>query len=110
MSETSPRHEIAHLARTELFTPDPNGTLWFFTKLLGMYETHREGQSVYLRAYEDPYQWSIKVTEAPQAGMGHAALRTSSPEALERRAQSLKDDNVDYRWSDGDCGFLIQPH
>ena len=105
MSETRPRFEIAHLARTELFTPDPAGTLWFFTKLLGMYETHREGQSVYLRAYEDPYQWSIKVTEAPQAGLGHAALRTTSPEALERRAQSLKDSNIEFRWSDGDFGY-----
>ena len=44
-----------------------DGTLWFFTKLLGMYQTRQEGQSAYLRAYEDPYQWSIKVTEAPQA-------------------------------------------
>ncbi|UGQ58762.1 VOC family protein [Rhodococcus pyridinivorans] len=33
-----------------------------------MYVTHREGQSVYLRGYEDPYQWSLKVTEAPEAG------------------------------------------
>lgn len=105
MSEPSLRHEIAHLARTELFTPDPDGTLWFFTKLLGMYETHREGQSVYLRGYEDPYQWSIKVTEARQAGLGHAALRTSSPEALERRAKSLKDANVECRWSEGDFGY-----
>ncbi|MFR9806499.1 VOC family protein [Pseudonocardia sp. RS010] len=105
MSETSPRHEVAHLARTELFTPDPNGTLWFFTKLLGMYETRREGQSVYLRAYEDPYQWSIKITEAQQAGLGHAALRTSSPEALDRRAKALKDTGVDVTWTENEFGY-----
>ena len=98
-------HEIAHLARVELFTPDPDGTLWFFTKLLGMYQTKQEGQSVYLRAYEDPYQWSIKITEAPEPGMGHAALRTSSPDALTRRAKALKDSNLEGRWSDGDFGY-----
>lgn len=105
MSETSPRHEVAHLARTELFTPDPNGTLWFFTKLLGMYETRREGQSVYLRGYEDPYQWSIKITEAPQAGLGHAGLRTSSPEALDRRAKALQDSNVEISWDENEFGY-----
>ncbi|SFO23152.1 catechol 2,3-dioxygenase [Pseudonocardia ammonioxydans] len=105
MSDSTPRHEVAHLARTELYTPDPDGTLWFFTQLLGMYETHRAGQSVYLRAYEDPYQWSIKITEAPHAGLCRAGLRTTSPEALERRAKALKDDNVDVRWTEDEFGY-----
>jgi catechol 2,3-dioxygenase len=105
MGETDIQHEIAHLARVELFTPDPDGTRWFFTQLLGMYETKQEGQSVYLRAYEDPYQWSIKITEAPEPGMGHAALRTSSAAALERRAKALKDSGVGGQWSDGDFGY-----
>jgi catechol 2,3-dioxygenase len=105
MSESRPRFEVAHLARTELFTPDPDGTLWFFTKLLGMYETRREGQSVYLRGYEDPYQWSIKITEAPHAGLGHAGLRTTSPEALERRAKALADSNVEVSWTEDEFGY-----
>ena len=84
MSENPNRFEIAHLARVELFSPKPQETEDFFTRFLGMYVTHREGQSVYLRGYEDPYQWSLKVTESAEAGMGHAALRTSSPDALER--------------------------
>lgn len=99
------QHDIAHLARVELFTPDPDGTLWFFTELLGMYQTKQDGQSAYLRAYEDPYQWSIKITEAPQPGMGHAALRARSPEALERRAMALKNSNLTGQWSDGDFGY-----
>lgn len=105
MSDTSARHEVAHLARTELFTPDPNGTEWFFTQLLGMYKTHQEGQSVYLRGYEDPYQWSIKVTEAPQAGLGHAALRTTSADAVDRRAAALKDRGVDISWTENEFGY-----
>jgi catechol 2,3-dioxygenase len=99
------RHEIAHLARVELRTPDPDGTLWFFKDLLGMYETRREGQSVYLRGYEDPYQWSLKVTEDRVAGMDHATLRTSSPDALERRSRSLADAHLEGRWIDGDFGY-----
>jgi catechol 2,3-dioxygenase len=105
MVDESIQHEIAHLARVELFTPDPDGTVWFFTQLLGMYQTKQEGQSAYLRGYEDPYQWSIKVTEAPEPGMGHATLRTSSAGALERRARSMTDANIEGRWSDGDFGY-----
>lgn len=99
------RHEIAHLARVELHTPNPDGTLWFFKELLGMYETHREGQSVYLRGYEDPYQWSLKVTEGPEPRMDHAALRTASPAALERRAKAITDSNLEGRWTDGEFGY-----
>ncbi|MFG2532962.1 VOC family protein [Streptomyces sp. NPDC048516] len=105
MSEETYRHEIAHLARVELHTPDPDGTLWFFKDLLGMYETRREGQSVYLRGYEDPYQWSLKITEGPEPRMDHAALRTSSPEALERRVRSMRDGNQDGKWTEDEFGY-----
>jgi catechol 2,3-dioxygenase len=99
------RHEIAHLARVELHTPNPDGTLWFFKDLLGMYETKREGQSVYLRGYEDPYRWSLKVTEGPVARMDHCALRASSPKALERRVKAIEDGNLDGKWLDGEFGY-----
>ncbi|WP_431876991.1 VOC family protein [Amycolatopsis sacchari] len=99
------RFEIAHLARVELHTPDPDGTLWFFQELLGMYETGREGRSVYLRGYEDPYVWSLKVTEGPVPRLGHAALRTSSPEALSRRVEAIRRAGLPGRWTDGDLGY-----
>ena len=58
MAENPARFDIAHLARVELFSPKPQETEEFFTKFLGLRVTKREGQSVYLRAFEDPYQWS----------------------------------------------------
>lgn len=105
MIDDNIRHEVAHLARVELQTPNPDGTLWFFKELLGMYETGRAGQSVYLRGYEDPYQWSLKVTEGPVPCMVHAALRTSSPEALTRRASAIKDSNLNGSWTDDEFGY-----
>lgn len=105
MTDSTARHDVAHLARVELVTPDPDGTLWFFKDLLGMYETYREGQSVYLRGYEDPYQWSLKVTEGPHPHLGHTALRTSSPEALQRRVASLSSVNTDGRWTEDEHGY-----
>lgn len=105
MTDVSPPHEIAHLARVELLSPKPQETLEFFTKFLGMHVTHQEGQSVYLRGYEDPYQWSLKITESRTNGMGHAALRASSAKALERRAGSLASANVEGSWGEDEFGF-----
>lgn len=70
MSENTDRFEIAHLARVELFSPEPQETEDFFTRFLGMYVTQREGQSVYLRGYEDPYQWSLKIKRVGRGRYG----------------------------------------
>ena len=83
-----PIFDVAHLAHVEILSPNMDGTLWFFKDLLGMDEVGRQGKSVYLRAYEDYYHNTLKVTEASQAGLGHAAFRSTSPQALERRVKA----------------------
>lgn len=99
-----PLFEVAQLAHVELFTPKPDETLWFFTELLGMEETEREGQSVYLRAYEDFYHHTLKVTEAPRPGLGHVAWRTTSPAALQRRVAAIERSGLGLGWTAGDRG------
>ncbi len=42
-----PIFDVHQLAHVEVYTPDPEGTLWFFHDLLGMEVTKQEGQSVY---------------------------------------------------------------
>jgi catechol 2,3-dioxygenase len=42
---------VSQLSHTELFTPKPEATLAFCQDLLGLQESGREGQSVYLRAW-----------------------------------------------------------
>jgi len=105
MAETKePMFEVAQLAHVEILTPKPDETLWFFKELLGMEETTRQGQSVYLRAYEDFYHNTLKVTESPKAGLGHFALRTTSPQALDRRAKVIEATGLGKGWIDGDQG------
>jgi catechol 2,3-dioxygenase len=99
-----PSFEVAQLAHVELLTPKPDETLRFFTELLGLQETVREGQSVYLRAYEDFYHHTLKVTEAPKPGLGHVAWRTTSPQALERRVAAIERSGLGVGWSEGELG------
>ena len=86
----NPRFELAHLAHAELLTPNMEGTLWFFTELLGMRTVARQGDSVYLRCYEDPYHHSLKVTAADAPGLANLGWRTTSAEALERTRGSAR--------------------
>lgn len=99
-----PMFEVAQLAHVEIFTPKPNETLHFFKELLGMEESERAGQSVYLRAYEDYYHHSLKVTEAARPGLGHVAWRATSPQALERRVAAIESSGLGVGWSAGDRG------
>ncbi|MBI4444800.1 MAG: catechol 2,3-dioxygenase [Acidobacteria bacterium] len=105
MSEYSERlFEVAQLAHAELLTPDLKRTLWFFKDLLGLQESGRRGDSVYLRAYEDYYHHTLKVTAAQTAGLGHVAWRTTSPQALERRSRALEASGLGEGWNEGDLG------
>lgn len=99
-----PIQDIAHLGHVELFTPRPVESLHFFQEIFGMEITERQGQSVYLRAWGDYERHTLKLTEAPQAGLGHVAWRAASPQALERRAQALAVNGAGRGWIDGDLG------
>jgi catechol 2,3-dioxygenase len=97
-------YELAHLGHVELFTPKPDESLHFFVNVLGLTESGREGDSVYLRGWDDYEFHTLKLTAAKQAGMGHVAFRANSPEALERRAKKLESMGRGIGWVDGDMG------
>jgi catechol 2,3-dioxygenase len=99
-----PKHKIAQLAHVELLSPKAEETLSFFVDLLGMQVSHTEGKSVYLRAYQDTYTHSIVVTESEKNGMGHAAFRTESADALEELAQTLEQQGRGTGWTDSSYG------
>jgi catechol 2,3-dioxygenase len=96
--------DLAHLGHVELFTPKPEESLGFFRDVFGMTESGREGQSVYLRGYDDYEFHTLKLTEAREPGMGHVAFRTWSKAALERRIAIAEARGFGRGWSEGDLG------
>lgn len=94
-------HQLAHC---ELYTPVLEESEAFFTKVLGMTVVHEEGDSVYLRAYEDTYTYSLILTKGEAAGMKHTAFRTSSPQALDRRVAALEEAGVKGEWIEESYG------
>lgn len=100
-----PIHDIAEFASFELFSPCVDETVWFFKDLLGMIETERSGNSVFLRGWEDAYKHSLKITHRDEPGMGFAGWRAMSPQALDRRVAAIKDSGLGRGWVEGEVGM-----
>jgi catechol 2,3-dioxygenase len=96
--------DLAHLAHVELLTPKPEESLHFFANILGMTESGRRGDSVYLRGWDDYEHHTLKLTASKAAGMGHMAFRATSPEALERRVKVIEASGQGKGWTEGDLG------
>ena len=101
---SEPITDLAHLGHLELLTPKPEESLRFFVDVMGMTESGRQGDSVFLRGWDDYERYSLKLTGSKTSGMGHMAFRARSPQALERRAAALKGSGYDIGWTDGDIG------
>src|SRR5919109_1708853 len=94
--------EIAQLVSIALYSPKPDESVAFFHEMLGMEISHQEGQSVYLRAYEDFYQYTLKITESKQAGLEEVTWRASSAEVLEALALRIEASGLGVGWTDSD--------
>ncbi len=95
---------IAHLAHLEVFTPKPDESLRFYTDVLGLEETERDGQSVYLRAWGEWSHHSLKLTEGPQPGLAHIGWRAGSPEDLDVAVARLEERDAGEGWLESSVG------
>jgi catechol 2,3-dioxygenase len=100
-----PSHEIAHLGHVELLTPEPEASLRFFVDVLGLTENGREGNSVYLRTWDDYEHHTIKLTAHDTSGIRRVGLRASSQQALEARVRAIEATGLGISWKDGDPGI-----
>jgi catechol 2,3-dioxygenase len=102
--ENEPNYDVAHLGHVELLTPKPEESLRFFKEILGMTESGRKGDSVYLRGWDDYERHTLKLTASNTSGMGHMAFRTRTPQALDRRVAALQNSSYEIGWTEGDLG------
>jgi catechol 2,3-dioxygenase len=100
-----PLHDVAHLGHIELLTPEPEASLRFFVDVLGLTENGREGNSVYLRTWDDYEQHTVKLTAHDTSGIRRVGLRASSQQALEARAGAIEAAGLGISWKDGDPGI-----
>ncbi|WP_157018161.1 catechol 2,3-dioxygenase [Mesorhizobium xinjiangense] len=104
MSNHEPCFDVAHLGHVELLTDKPEESLNFFVNVYGLTESGREGNSVYLRAFDDYEFHTLKLTASDSTGVGHVGYRTTSEGALERRVAAIEAMGCGIGWVDGDMG------
>ncbi len=102
--QAEPVYDIAHLGHVEILTDRPEESLDFFTRVYGLSESGREGDSIYLRAFDDYEFHSLKLTAAKTTGMRHVGYRAASPQALERRVEAIEALGAGIGWTAGDAG------
>src|SRR4029078_11063778 len=81
--------DVAHLGHIELLTPRPEASLDFFTSVVGLHESARCGNSVYLRAWGDYERHTLKLTAHSTSGVAHLGLRVCDGETLQRLVAHL---------------------
>jgi len=99
-----PCFDVAHLGHVELLTDKPQESLDFFVNVYGLTESGRDGQSVYLRAFDDYEFHTLKLTASETTGVGHIGYRCASPRALERRVAAIEAMGCGLGWDNGDLG------
>jgi catechol 2,3-dioxygenase len=87
-----------------MYTNKFEESLDFFTRVYGLTESGRDGDSVYLRAFDDYEFHSLKLTRHHTTGVGHIGYRAASPEALARRVAAIEAAGYGIGWTDGDLG------
>ncbi len=92
------KHLLAHLAHVEILTPRLEASAHFFTEVMGLEESGREGRSVYLRCWGEYYHHSLVLTEGPHPGLGHIGWRTNGPEELEIAVKQIEASGQSGEW------------
>jgi catechol 2,3-dioxygenase len=104
MNANEPCHDLAHLAHVEMLTPKLDESVYFFVEVMGMVESDRQGQSVYLRGWDDYEHHTLQLTASEKPGLGHYAFRASSPQALQRRVEAIEKSGWGQGWNENNVG------
>ena len=96
--------DIAHLGHVEVLTPKLEESVAFFKDIMGLHESGRAGNSVYLRAWGDYALHTLQLTGAKTAGLGHIAFRARSAAVLDAMVIYLQLNNVAGKWQAAEFG------
>lgn len=100
---TDPCYDIAHLGHVEILTDKFEESLDFFTRVYGLSLSALEGDSAYLRAWDDYEHCTLKLTRSDTTGVAHIAYRAASEAALLRRVAVIEASGYKtHGWMEGD--------
>ena len=97
-------HYLSQMAHIELLSTNLDETVRFYKEIVGMDETGRDGNSVYLRAWGDYFLYTLKITKSTKKGLGNIGWRADSAEALNDCVNYLESIGAGIGWVEKDSG------
>jgi catechol 2,3-dioxygenase len=85
-----PERLLSQLAHVELLSPALDDSLRFCTQVLGLEESERRGDSVYLRGWGEFFHHSVQLTASDVPGLGHIGWRSDGPDELEKAVARIE--------------------
>jgi catechol 2,3-dioxygenase len=82
---------ILRLSHVEIKVPDLELATAYYTEVLGLVETAREPERVYLKCWDEHQHHSLVLAYAPNYGLAHMGWKVESPEDLDFYAARLED-------------------
>jgi 3,4-dihydroxyphenylacetate 2,3-dioxygenase len=97
-----PPYDIVRVGHVELLVTDLEASSRFYVELLGMIESDRTDDAVYLRGWEEHGHHSLILRRALQASVGHVAFRVRDEDDLERLAETGEAAGTPVQWYGGE--------
>lgn len=96
---------ILRLSHVEIRVPDLELATAYYTEVVGMYETAREPDRVFLKCWDEHQHHSLILTFAPTYGLNHMGWKVSDAADLDHYAARLTDAGIDVvRFERGEIG------
>jgi catechol 2,3-dioxygenase len=80
---------ILRLSHVEIRTPDLELSTAYYTEVVGLLETARESERVFLKAWDEHQHHSVVLTFAPTHGLNHFGFKVTDAADLDRYAERL---------------------
>jgi catechol 2,3-dioxygenase-like lactoylglutathione lyase family enzyme len=76
-------YRISRLGHVEVRSIDLDRDVDYYLNVIGLHQTGREGNTVYLKGWDERHAYSFSLTQAERPGMVRMAFRTVDPEDLD---------------------------
>jgi 3,4-dihydroxyphenylacetate 2,3-dioxygenase len=93
-----PAFNITRAAHAEFRVTDLGRARAFYVDALGLVETDRDGDRLYLGGMEERDKYSLVLRRADSPGLGHLAFRVAAPEDLEALARLHAEHGLPMVW------------
>ena len=92
---------VAHLGHVEIGVTKFEESLWFYRDIMGLDVTEIDGDTAYLRAWQDYDHHTLVLKQASVSEVNRVGWRVSTKESLNLFETQLKKMNIEFSWVEG---------